>query len=65
MAVLVRERYCPQNHRCPSVRLCPTGALTQRGFAAPVVDESKCTDCGKCTRYCPTGALRRQARVTV
>jgi ferredoxin len=21
------------------------------------VDRSKCTDCGKCSRHCPTGAL--------
>ncbi len=59
MPVTVREYLCPQNHRCPSVRVCPAGALSQKGFAAPVVDERKCTDCGRCARICPMGALRK------
>ena len=33
---------CPQNHVCPSVKICPVGALTQDGFHAPVVDEGIC-----------------------
>lgn len=53
---VVKER-CPQNHPCPSVHICPTGALKQTGFAAPVVDLSLCTRCGKCTRFCPRMAL--------
>jgi ferredoxin len=53
---MVKNR-CPQNHRCPALQVCPSGALTQNGFDAPAVDRSKCTDCGKCTRHCPTGAL--------
>lgn len=50
-------RRCPQNHPCPSVRICPTGALSQRGFAAPVVDEDQCISCGKCVSFCPKNAL--------
>jgi ferredoxin len=57
MSVTVRKNLCPQNHPCPAVRVCPVGALTQMGFSAPSVDESKCTDCGKCVKTCPTGAL--------
>ncbi len=53
----VNERRCPQNHRCPSVQICPTGALKQKGFAAPVVDQDACVLCGKCVRFCPMGAL--------
>jgi ferredoxin len=53
---VVRHR-CPQNHPCPAVRVCPTGALTQRGFGAPVVDAALCTGCGKCVRSCFPGAL--------
>ncbi|HHT81089.1 MAG: 4Fe-4S binding protein [Sphaerochaeta sp.] len=58
----VRKQRCPQNHRCPSVSACPFGALSQVGYAAPVVDYAKCTGCGKCTRYCMPRALviRRQ-----
>ncbi len=48
---------CPANHPCPAVRICPEGALTQIGHAAPIVDQSKCTKCGKCVRSCPMGAM--------
>jgi hypothetical protein len=36
--ITVVKSYCPQNHPCPTVRLCPTGAIIQRGNAAPEVD---------------------------
>lgn len=58
MTIQVVKQRCPQNHPCPSVRVCPVGALSQRGFDAPVVDEAKCTNCGRCIRYCPMGAFR-------
>lgn len=48
---------CPANHLCPSVRVCPVGALSQNGYAAPIIDYKKCTSCGKCARYCPRRAL--------
>lgn len=57
MSIAVVKNLCPQNHPCPSVRVCPVGALKQDGFGAPTVDEAKCTKCGKCTRFCPMGAL--------
>ncbi len=43
---------CPQNHPCPLVRACPTGAISQEGFAAPVIDEEKCIECGLCAVSC-------------
>ena len=43
---------CPQNHPCPSVRVCPVGA-----FHAPTVDHDKCIRCGKCANFCPKKAL--------
>lgn len=55
--VVVKSR-CPQNHPCPSLRVCPTGALRQQGFAAPTVEQGDCVRCGKCVRYCPRGALQ-------
>ncbi len=58
MAVKIVAAYCPQNHRCPSVRVCPVGALSQNGVGAPVVDESKCTNCGRCLFSCPMGAIQ-------
>ena len=48
---------CPQNHPCPAIRVCPTSALSQRGYGLPQVDMEKCIRCGKCVRYCPMGAL--------
>ena len=48
----VREKFCPQNHPCPTIRLCPKGALSQEGFGAPVVNEEKCIECGICAESC-------------
>ena len=48
---------CPKNHACPAIKLCPVGAITQNGFDAPIIDESKCIGCGKCTSFCPMKAL--------
>lgn len=53
----VLKARCPQNHPCPSVRVCPTGALLQKGFSAPYVDAEKCVKCGKCVKSCPMRAL--------
>lgn len=58
MAIKVVKSRCPQNHPCPSVRVCKLDALSQQGNAAPVVDEEKCTSCGACVRSCPRGALQ-------
>lgn len=60
MALTVNKNRCPQNHRCPIINVCPFGAITQNGYGLPVIDESKCTDCGKCTRFCPTGAVEKK-----
>lgn len=57
MAIKVDKYACPQNHRCPLLNVCPTGAITQNGVGLPVIDESKCTNCGKCIRYCGMGAM--------
>lgn len=53
----VNKNRCPQNHRCPSIQVCPVGAITQEGHSLPVIDEEKCIDCGKCVRFCPLGAI--------
>lgn len=48
---------CPQSHKCPSVNVCPVGALSQIDFEAPTVDDNKCIRCGKCSNFCPKKAL--------
>lgn len=57
--IAVNKSTCPQNHPCPVVRLCPTGAITQPDiYSAPVVDQSKCTECMRCTMAC--GSFQHQ-----
>lgn len=56
--VAIDAARCPQNHPCPSIPVCPAGALTQKGFGLPEVDADKCIDCGKCVAFCPRGAFR-------
>ncbi|MDD4840272.1 MAG: 4Fe-4S binding protein [Clostridia bacterium] len=53
----INKNLCPQNHSCPSMRVCPNAALTQQGYKAPEIIQEKCIQCGKCVRYCPMGAF--------
>ena len=57
MAIQIIKARCPQNHPCPSVKVCPVSAIIQKGFAAPDIDAEKCIDCGKCIKFCPMGAF--------
>ena len=57
LSLVVKTNRCPQNHPCPSIKVCPVGALSQQGYNAPRVDMNKCIKCGKCAKYCPMRAL--------
>ena len=58
--ITVNAEKCPQNHKCPSMAVCPQGAISQKDiYALPQVDQEKCVSCGKCIRYCPTGAFEK------
>jgi ferredoxin len=57
MSITVNKSRCPQNHPCPSVKVCPVGALIQNGYDAPIVDEERCIECEECVNYCPMGAI--------
>ena len=59
MSYIVSKFLCPQNHRCPIIRTCPEGAISQNGYGLPIIDKSKCTECGKCAKYCPTRAVKK------
>lgn len=48
---------CPQNHKCPAVKICPVKALSQKDLEAPQIDYNKCIGCGKCANLCPKKAL--------
>ncbi len=56
--IKIDARRCPQNHRCPAIRVCPFDAITQKGNGLPEVDPEKCTLCLTCTSYCPMGAIK-------
>ncbi len=53
---VIKEK-CPKDHKCPAVKVCPVGALTQKNFEAPEVDLKKCIKCGKCSNFCPKKVL--------
>ncbi|MCX5773720.1 MAG: 4Fe-4S binding protein [Fusobacteria bacterium] len=55
--ITVSKERCPQNHRCPSISVCPVSAISQEEFSLPVVDNEKCIMCKKCMRFCPRGAF--------
>jgi len=50
--IVVRKELCPQNHPCPTLSVCPVGALSQVGFAVPEVDNEKCICCCRCVKRC-------------
>ncbi|HOJ50269.1 MAG TPA: 4Fe-4S binding protein [Spirochaetota bacterium] len=54
----VNKNRCPQNHRCPAVRICPVGAIEQKGFGLPIIN-NKCIKCGRCISFCPMGAINK------
>ncbi len=59
MQMQVDPSKCPQDHRCPAIKVCPVQAITQDGHALPVISEDDCIDCGECIDYCPLGAFVR------
>lgn len=61
MALTIDKDLCPQNHACPLIAICPVGAISQNGFALPVIDPDKCIECGKCARKCGKHAIRKQS----
>jgi len=58
MALTISPMSCPQNHRCPLLRVCNIGAISQDSYGLPVIDEEKCIECGKCIKFCPTRAVQ-------
>lgn len=57
MAYRISPSVCPQNHRCPLLKVCPVGAITQDGNGLPVIDQELCTECGLCKISCPLKAV--------
>ena len=60
MKLVVNAAKCPQNHKCPSIAVCPQGAISQKDiYSLPVVDEALCILCGKCMQFFPKGAFEK------
>ena len=57
--ITIDKNRCPQNHRCPSIKVCPVGAISQEGFGLPVVSQEICVECGKCIKFCPMRAIQK------
>lgn len=64
MTLVIQNRLCPKNHKCPAVKACPVNALSQEGTEAPTVNAETCIACGKCATVCPTGALQMEDKAT-
>lgn len=61
MSYKINPLICPQNHRCPIITECPEGAISQIGYdGLPVIDETKCTECGNCIPKCAPGAVEKE-----
>lgn len=59
MSLHVDAAICPQNHRCPLIKICPVQAISQDGYGLPLIDENKCIECARCLRSCPMHAISR------
>ncbi|MEI8129227.1 MAG: 4Fe-4S binding protein [bacterium] len=57
--ITIDKNRCPQNHRCPSIKVCPVGAISQEGFGLPVINQEICVECGKCIKFCPMRAIQK------
>jgi ferredoxin len=57
MQITVDKSLCHQNHPCPSIKVCPAGAIKQTGYNAPIIDQEKCIKCEKCVMLCSMGAI--------
>ncbi len=57
--IRIDEKRCPADHPCPSIRICPTKAISQKKifFGLPEIDYEKCINCKKCIDFCPLGAI--------
>lgn len=58
--IIVDKNLCPQNHRCPAIKVCPVKAISQNNYELPQIDQDKCIKCEKCIKFCPMDAIQNQ-----
>lgn len=58
MTALINFKICDNVKECGGIAVCPLGAMYfDENKKTIVVDEKKCTSCGKCEKECPVGAI--------
>lgn len=55
--ITVDKNKCPQNHKCPAIKVCPVNAISQKDFQLPIIDNTICIECKKCIAFCPMRAI--------
>ena len=59
MPVLINFKICDNSKDCNGIKVCPIGAFYwDEKNKTIAVDNSKCTNCGKCEDACPVDAIR-------
>lgn len=56
--ITIDKNRCPQNHKCPAIKVCPVNAISQTDFELPVIDITICIECKKCINFCPMRAIQ-------
>ena len=63
MKILVNKQKCPQNHVCPSIKVCSKGAISQETpFSLPVVDAENVSFAGSACSSAQWARLKKWNR---
>jgi len=55
--ITIDKNKCPQNHKCPAIKVCPVNAISQTNYELPRVNNEICIECKKCINFCPMRAI--------
>ncbi|MCL2318084.1 MAG: 4Fe-4S binding protein [Methanomassiliicoccaceae archaeon] len=58
MRMIVNKNKCPQDHKCPAIKICAQKAISQATITSlPQIDPELCVMCRKCQKFCPKRAF--------